>query len=224
MRNGIFILHAKRNMLVICDKQHIRTWIGKRVETRKIWRALCRYFESSFRLSIPSCHGLIRALVFGRLSTWLLQRTHWHCFQIIFLVSCPVSWGSSHALILVPPRTSHMTDMIFTRLQRRYVPCTSRFQNLADYLVPVGAIEGLPSLWSATAGRFCVPATITLTIGPWTSEVFWVFSPTAWNYLPVDLWVFLLSTYFREKLKLYLFTMSTAHCSFKCPTLPNFGK
>ena len=152
-------------------------------------------------------------------------------FHIIFLISCPVSQGPSHrshaSSCMVPPRTSHMTDMIFTRLQRRYVPARVVFKMLLTInLVPVGAIEGLPSLWSATAGRLCVPATITLTIGPWTSAIFWVSSLTAWNYeyLPVDFWVFLLSSYFKEKLKLYLFTMATAHWSFKCPTLPNFGK
>ena len=144
-------------------------------------------------------------------------------FHIIFLVSCPVSQGPSHASSWCPSNEPYDWHDLH-KAAKALRSCTSRFQNIANYLVPVGAIEGLPSLWSATAGRLCVPATITLTIGPWTSSVSRVFSPTAWNYLPVDLWVFLLSSYFREKLKHYSFTMSTAHWSFKCPTLPNFGK
>ena len=154
------------------------------------------------------------------------HRTHWQCSIL--------SWISSWSAVRCHENhhTPHPAWCPFERAtwlrwssQRRYVPARAVFKMLPTIsLVPVGAIEGLPSLWSATAGRLCVPATITLTIGPWTSAVFWVFSPTAWNYLPVDLWVFLLSSYFREKLKLYSFTMSTAHWSFKCPTLPNFGK
>ena len=55
---------------------------------------------------------------------------------------------------------------------------------LADYSVPVGAIEGQSSLRSAAAGRLCVPRTNTVTIG---LRAFTVFSSTAWNNLPADL-------------------------------------
>ena len=131
-----------------------------------------------------------------------MQQTHWQCSILSSwsAVRCHEDHHTPHPG--APSNEPHdWHDLHKTAKALR--SCTSRFQILVDYLVPVGAIEGLPSLWSATAGRLCVPATITLTIGPWPSAVFWVFSPTAWNYLPVDLWVFLLSSYFMEKLKLY---------------------
>ena len=177
MRNEIFILHAKRDMLVICDKQHIWTWIGKRVETRKIWRALL-----GISIQVSDCRFLPR--FDPCISLWssldlTIATDSLAMFQIIFLVSCPVSWGPSHASSWCPHERTTWLTWSSQDCKGAIRSCSSRFQNLADYLVPVGAIEGLPSLWSATAGRLCVPATITLTIGPWTSAVFWDFSPTA---------------------------------------------
>ena len=196
----------------------------------KFWSALCtRYYDSNSRLSIPTT---LWSVQWSSLDLTIATDSL-AMFQIIFSVSCPGIIRAAKRLILVPPRTNHMTDVIFTRLQRLDVPARVVFKRcvlaahcqhgsappyLADYLVPVGAIEGLSSLWSATAGRLWVPHTKTVTIGPWTSAVFFL---TAWNNLPCS-WSSRSqsqSSYylaiFREKLKLHLFNMSTAHWSFK---------
>ena len=107
-------------------------------------------------------------------------------FQIIFLVSCPVSWGPSHTSSWC--HLERATWLTWSSQDCKGATFLHEsFSKSCRLLVPVGAIEGLLSLWSATAGRLCVPASITLTIGQWESAVF---SPTAWNYLRVDLWVF----------------------------------
>ena len=77
---------------------------------------------------------------------------------------------------------------------------------LADYFIPVGAIEGRSNLRSAATGQLCVPRTKTVTIGP---QAFAVSSPTAWNNLSVDLCDPNLSlSSFRKKLKTHLFRIA----------------
>ena len=177
MRNEIFIFHAKRNMLVICDKQQIRTWIGEKLKQGK--------FKEHFvgiSIQVSDCRFLPR--FDPCISLWssldvTIATDSLAMFQIIFLVSCPVSWGPSHASSWCPLERATWLTWFSQDCKGTIRSCTGRFQNLAAYSVPVGAIEGLPSLWSATAGQLYVPAPITLTIGPWTSAVFWVFSPTA---------------------------------------------
>ena len=97
-------------------------------------------------------------------------------------------------LVLVLPRMSHMTDCDLHEAALARCSCTS-LQTLcaclsmsarsappylADYFVPVGAIEGRSNLRSAAAGQLCVPRTKTVIIGP---RAFAVFSPTTWNRL-----------------------------------------
>ena len=116
-----------------------------------------------------------------------------------------------------------MTDAISTRLHWLDIPaqvvfklCVIAFRcqhgsaplYLADYFIPVGAIEGRSSLRSAATGQLLVPRTKTVTID---LRAFAVCSPTAWNNLPVDLRDPNLSlSCFRKKLKTYLFKLSSS--------------
>ena len=71
------------------------------------------------------------------------------------------------------------------------------------YFTPVSSIVGRSHLRSAVTGTVFVPRSLTSTIGP---RAFAVFSPSAWNSLPVDLpdpGLSLLT--FRRRLKTYLF-------------------
>ena len=133
-------------------------------------------------------------------------------------------------LILVLPRRSHMTDGISTRLHWLDIPAWIVFKlcvlayrcqhgsappYLADYFIPVGAVEGRSSLRSAATGQLLVPRTKTVTIGP---RAFAVCSPTAWNNLSVDLRDPNLSlSCFRKKLKTFLFKLSSTPWCFLTP-------
>ena len=124
-------------------------------------------------------------------------------------------------LILLLPRSESVTDRIRTELHWLDIPSRVTFKlcvlayrcihgsapsYLARFFTPVSAIAGRSQLRSAAAGALLVPRSHTLTIGP---RAFAIFSPSAWNSLPVDLRdpsLSLLS--FRKKLKTYLFNVS----------------
>ena len=76
------------------------------------------------------------------------------------------------------------------------------------YMIPLPRILLDISLQLAQSfGLLCIPNTWTMTVGPWA---FAVFSPAAWNSLPVDLCdPSLRSPSFRKKLKTYLFNTVT---------------
>ena len=170
-------------------------------------------------LTVDSCHALVRAMVLSRLD---------YCNGLLggvpkyLLDQLSGVMRAAARLILMLPRRSHMTDVIATRLHWLDIParivfklCVLAFRcqhgsappYLADYFIPVGTIEGRSSLRSAATGQLCVPRTKTVTIGP---RAFAVFSPTAWNNLPVDLRDPSLSlSNFRKKLKTHLFRISS---------------
>ena len=171
-------------------------------------------------LTIDACHALVRAMVISRLD---------YCNGLLggapkyLLGQLSGVMRAAARLILVLPRRSHMTDAISTRLHWLDIParvvfklCVTAFRcqhgsappYLADYFIPVGAVEGRSSLRSAATGQLLVPRTKTVTIGP---RAFAVCSPTAWNNLPVDLRDPNLSlSCFRKKLKTYLFKLSSS--------------
>ena len=173
-------------------------------------------------LTIDACHALVRAMVISRLD---------YCNGLLggapkyLLGQLSGVMRAAARLILVLPRRSHMTDAISTRLHWLDIParvvfklCVIAFRcqhgsaplYLADYFIPVGAVEGRSSLRSAATGQLLVPRTKTVTVGP---RAFAVCSPTAWNNLPVDLCdpIDNLSlSCFRKKLKTYLFKLSSS--------------
>ena len=170
-------------------------------------------------LTIDACHALVRAMVLSRLDycNGLLGGAPKYLLgQLSGVMRAPAR------LILVLPRRSHMTDAISTRLHWLDIPARVVFKlcvlvfrcqhgsappYLADYFIPVGAIEGRSNLRSAATGQLCVLRTKTVTIGP---RAFAVSSPTAWNDLSVDLRDPNLSlSSFRKKLKTHLFKISS---------------
>ena len=145
--------------------------------------------------------------------------------QSIFSASCPVSRNRR----MPHPRASsekphdrrdlHETYWldIPARVVFKLCVLASRCQHgsappyLADYFIPVGAIEGRSNLRSAATGQLCVPRTKTVThqdCDNWLTGI--RCSPTAWNNLSVDLRdPNLTLSCFREKLKTHLFKVSS---------------
>ena len=149
---------------------------------------ICQLRSIRRSMTIDSCHALILATVSSQLDNCNGSSAE---LRSTSSVSSPVSWGhrTPHPRIL--SRRSHMTDETALARHSR----TSRLQTLcagfsvsappylADYFIPVGAIEGWSNLRSAATGQLLVPPTKTVTI---CLRAFAVSSPTAWNNLSVD--------------------------------------
>ena len=118
-------------------------------------------------LTIDACHALVRAMVLSRLDycNGLLGRAPKYLLSQLSGVM-----RAAACLILMLPQRSHMTDAISTRLHWLNIParvvfkfCVLSFRcqhgsappYLADYFIPVGAIEGRSRLRSAATGQLC---------------------------------------------------------------------
>ena len=179
-------------------------------------RSICR------SLTIDACHALVRAMVLSRFDScngllggapkYLLGQMSGVMEAAARLItsSCflrEATWLTWSPRDCTGSTFPHESSSNSVCLLFGVSTGLDLFILIADYFIPVVAIEGRPNLRSAATSQLLVPRTKTVTIGPRTVTVC---SPTVWNNLSVDLRdPYLSFSCFREILKTYLFKLSS---------------